>query len=308
MKALHSWVEELGYKCEVATTTEEAWKALQDLASTLVMVIIDAGVLRQFDGIKLLDRIIALRKISVRVIVISGQDEDMGPRGVKHVSYDFIAKPLGVDVLLQKINTLVQHRKLEVRMEHDRAARAAMTMAIADLAERALHTPARIVVDTMTALLGKPGLTPGLRADLESLCNLVVQNSNMYRPLLEQAESVDRETRSFLFNQMLLDVPAREFVQTTPSIRLDDPLIHQLTQWTFDVFKHPEDDLLGFVKQMFVHSDLLDHFNIREDVLERFLDTIRQIYKPVPYHNWLHAFDVTQATFCFLVSLVGKQN
>ncbi len=72
------------------------------------------------------------------------------------------------------------------------------------------------------------------------------------------------------------------------------------------MFKHPEDDLLGFVKQVFVHSDLLDHFNIREDVLGRFLDTIRLMYKRVPYHNWLNAFDVTQATFCFLVQFGGQ--
>ncbi len=306
MKALQDWLEGVGYTCKVATKTAEAWQALQDLASSLVMVIIDVAILRQFDGVQLLDRITALRKVSVRVIVISGEAEDMGPTGVQHISYDFITKPLVVEVLLQKINTLVQHRKLELQVESDRASKAAMRKAIEVLSERALHTPVQIVIDTITALLAKPNLTADLRADVESLRSLIVHNANMYRPLLKQVESVDHETRAFLFNQMLLDLPALEFAQPTPSIRLDDPLIQELAQWSFDVFKHPEDGLLSLVKQMFVHSDLLEHFNIREDVLDRFLETVRQMYKPVPYHNWLHAFDVTQAAFCFLVQFDGQ--
>ena len=51
--------------------------------------------------------------------------------------------------------------------------------------------------------------------------------------------------------------------------------------------------------------DLLNHFDIKVDVLERFLVVVKQNYNDNPYHNWRHAFDVTQATFCYLTHFQG---
>ncbi len=79
-------------------------------------------------------------------------------------------------------------------------------------------------------------------------------------------------------------------------------------EWTFDVFEHDEDELLALAKQMFVQLDLLRHFNIKEEVLERFLLLVRQHYKPNAYHNWRHAFDVTQASFSYVTHFGGHQH
>lgn len=287
----------------MATTAEEAWQKLQGPACDVTVVITDAVMPGRFDGMELLDRIVALER-DVDVIVMSGQGDQIASRSVKHGSYDFIAKPLVKDLLVQKIDNMVQHRKLELQVESDRQAKAAMMKAIDELSERALHTPVQVVAESVGALLKKSDLTPDLRADVEALRKLIVQSSNMYRPFTGQP-NVDPISRSFLLNELSLYVPEPEFTQTFPRIPPEDPVTYELTQWAFNVFKRPEDELLALVKQMFLHLDLLVHFNIRVDVLERFIGAVRQLYKPVPYHNWIHAVDTAQAAFCFLVQFGG---
>lgn len=302
---LRPWLEGVGYKCKVVTTGEDAWRELQDPANAANVVLTDAVLPGKLGGIELLDRIVALGK-DIRVIMMSGQDA--GSESVKHGSYDFIAKPLGKDVLLHKINKAIQHRKSDQQVESDRKAKAVMRKAIGELSARSLHTPVQLVVESISALHEKPNLPPEVRAEVECLRNLIVQNSNLYRPLIEHAApNLDPVTRSFLLNELLVAVPESEFTATLPIIDLDDPVMHNLTQWEFNVFEHAEEDggLLRLVKRMFVQLDLLVQFGIREEVFEHFLRAVKQLYKAVPYHNWVHAVDVTQATFCFLIHFQG---
>lgn len=91
------------------------------------------------------------------------------------------------------------------------------------------------------------------------------------------------------------------------SIQLDDPIVEEVTQWKFNVFERTEDELLVLAKTMFTHLGLLQEFGIDEDKLEKFLVVVKQNYKNNPYHNWIHAFDVTQATFCFLTHFHGHK-
>lgn len=231
---------------------------------------------------------------------------DAGSESVRHGSYDFIAKPLGKDVLLQKVMMAVQHRMLDQQVESDRKAKAVMRRAIGELSERSLHTPVQLVVDSVSALFAKANLPPDVRAEVECLRNLIVQNSDLYRPLIEHAApNLDPVTRSFICNQLSVVVPESEFTDSLPVIDVDDPLVHALTQWDFNVFKYAEGDLQGLVKLMFVHLDLLTQFSIPEDVLDHFFSAVKQLYKHNPYHNWIHAVDVTQATFSFLTHFNG---
>lgn len=301
-KVLHPWLQGAGYTCEVVTSGEDALRRLQDSSSTTSVVIADTLLPGQLGGIALLDRIIALGK-DLRVIMMSR--DDAGSECVKHGSYDFIGKPLGKDVLLHKINMAIQHRNSDWQVESDRKAKAVMRKAIGELSERSLNTPVQLVVESISVLHGKPNLPPEVRAEVECLRNLIVQNSNLYRPLIEQtAPILDPVTRSFLATELLVTVRESEFASTLPLIDVDDPGLRDLTQWEFNVFERAQDGdvLLKLVKRMFIHLDLLVQFGIRDDVLDRFLRAVKDLYKPSnPYHNWLHAVDVTQATFCYLV-------
>jgi high affinity cGMP-specific 3',5'-cyclic phosphodiesterase 9 len=292
-KTLQNWLEQAGYKCLVGTTVENAWQELQDVAAGVAVVVTDAGMHQKWNEIGLKDHI---QKKNVSVIMIGASE------GVEHGSYAFIAKPLVKEVLLQRVEMLIHHREAEV---DDRKDNVAMRKEIAKLSERVLHTPVQIIVDSIAELLEASELSVGLRKKIESLRGLIVQNSNLYRPTVPEQTDFDPVTRSFLFNELSLFVPESEFSQSFPVIHANDPIMLQLTQWTFNGFEHSDDEMLALAKQMFVHLDLLNHFNIRGDVMERFLLGIRQLYKQNPYHNWLHAFDVTQATFCFLVHFEG---
>jgi len=117
----------------------------------------------------------------------------------------------------------------------------------------------------------------------------------------------DAVTRSFLLNELAMTMPivAEENLLNFSSISVDAPSFEGLTQWSFNVFERTEEELLVLAKQMFVHLDLLNHFDIKPDVLERFLVVVKQNYNANPYHNWRHAFDVTQASFCFLTQFQG---
>jgi len=56
-----------------------------------------------------------------------------------------------------------------------------------------------------------------------------------------------------------------------------------------------------------VQLDLLHEFNIEEKTLEQFLLSVRQHYNANPYHNWRHAFDVTQASFSYITEFEGHK-
>lgn len=292
----------------MAPTAEEAWDKVQNPANCVTVVIADIHVPGEFDGIGLLNRVTTLEKDIVSIIMTSEQGADIASISM-HGSYDLIAKPLVKPVLLKKLDMLIQHRQFEQQAETDRNEKVALKKEIGELAEQILRIPAQCVIDLIVALLGTPKLTPELRAKVESLRDLIVQHSNLYRPTLAgQTNSLDSVTRSFLLHQLSLYEPyepTADFVGTFPKNSVEDPKMYELMQWTFDVFRYSEDELLVLVKQMFVYLDLLTQFNIQSDVLQRFLVVIKQMYKPNPYHNWVHAVDVTQATFCFLIQFEG---
>eukprot|EP01128_Nolandella_sp_AFSM9_P007509 TRINITY_DN4133_c0_g1_i1.p1 TRINITY_DN4133_c0_g1~~TRINITY_DN4133_c0_g1_i1.p1 ORF type:complete len:618 (+),score=142.26 TRINITY_DN4133_c0_g1_i1:26-1855(+) len=56
------------------------------------------------------------------------------------------------------------------------------------------------------------------------------------------------------------------------------------------------------VMHMFRDLDLIEHFNIDEEKLWRFLVTISMRYRKIPFHSWFHAFNVTQTVFFFLTT------
>jgi hypothetical protein len=277
----------------LGTAVENAWQELQQAAKGVVVAVTDAGMCQNWNEIGLKNHI---QQKNLSVIMIGALE------GVEHGSYALIAKPLVKEVLLQKVEMLIHHRQTEL---DDRNDNVAMRKEIAKLSKRVLHTPVQIIIDSIAELLEASELRDGLRAKVESLRSLIVLNSNLYRPTMPEQTDFDPVTRSFLLNELSLFVPESEFSQTFPIIHADDPIILQLTQWSFNGFEHSDDETLALAKQMFVHLDLLNHFSIRADVLERFLLGIRQLYKQNPYHNWLHAFDVAQATFCFLVHFEG---
>lgn len=44
--------------------------------------------------------------------------------------------------------------------------------------------------------------------------------------------------------------------------------------------------------EIFLRLDLINNFNLNPEKLANFLKEVQSIYKPVPYHNFTHAFNI----------------
>lgn len=53
---------------------------------------------------------------------------------------------------------------------------------------------------------------------------------------------------------------------------------------------------------MFLDLGLISHFHIDYETMCRWLQTVKKNYRndTVKYHNWYHAFNVSQMMFCML--------
>eukprot|EP00727_Mastigamoeba_balamuthi_P011621 m51a1_g7081 putative 3 5 -cyclic nucleotide phosphodiesterase (830) ;mRNA; f:3650-7111 len=78
-------------------------------------------------------------------------------------------------------------------------------------------------------------------------------------------------------------------------------------RWSFDVWRLEEQPhpLVAVAMEALSRHGLVDHFHMNEDVLTAFLKRIEGLYLSVPYHNVLHACDVTQAVHSLLCSNTG---
>ncbi|WVR04999.1 hypothetical protein IAU60_002011 [Kwoniella sp. DSM 27419] len=86
-----------------------------------------------------------------------------------------------------------------------------------------------------------------------------------------------------------------------------DRLIDELSTWNFKPHHLPEGDLYRVACLMFegiLRSEGIADLEIGRDQINRLLFAIRAIYHaPNPYHNYVHAIDVLQATYMFLVQI-----
>ncbi|WVQ98530.1 hypothetical protein IAU59_005656 [Kwoniella sp. CBS 9459] len=91
----------------------------------------------------------------------------------------------------------------------------------------------------------------------------------------------------------------------TPEHR--ERLVNELSTWNFKPHNLPEGDLYRVACLMFesiLHSEELVDMKISRDQINRLLFAIRAIYHaPNPYHNYVHAIDVLQATYMFLAQI-----
>ncbi|XP_078700678.1 high affinity 3',5'-cyclic-AMP phosphodiesterase 7A-like isoform X1 [Branchiostoma floridae x Branchiostoma belcheri] len=81
-------------------------------------------------------------------------------------------------------------------------------------------------------------------------------------------------------------------------------LLTTVTDWDFDIFMLDKltngRSLFHLSIHLFQHHNLIQTFNLDIVKLTQFLSLVEENYNNNPYHNALHAADVTQAMHCFL--------
>jgi high affinity cGMP-specific 3',5'-cyclic phosphodiesterase 9 len=81
----------------------------------------------------------------------------------------------------------------------------------------------------------------------------------------------------------------QDFEQT-----FSEDVYNSLKTASFDVWKYDEDAMQHFLVQMLVRMNVVKQFAISIPALKNFVHTLRQCYNPNPFHNFKHAFCVTQ--------------
>jgi hypothetical protein len=80
------------------------------------------------------------------------------------------------------------------------------------------------------------------------------------------------------------------------AIRLQNHPTNLLSS-TFSFSNLNDDEIFEIVVEMFQSLHLINHLNIDKSTFINVLVTIRKSYNNLPYHNWIHAVDVTQFVF-----------
>ena len=129
--------------------------------------------------------------------------------------------------------------------------------------------------------------------------------ANLYAPGFRFKDDVDTDTRRWIaetFSPQVArgkrsaaaptaaDSPARP-----PSPKALAPVAQDLPLLTFNQFSYQEDELAGLARACFDKFGLLEEFRIEDSVFDAFVGAVRKQYNAEnAYHNYRHAFDVTQ--------------
>ena len=125
-------------------------------------------------------------------------------------------------------------------------------------------------------------------------CGLSIMHSLVYK------KTQDAQTRTQLCNELMMyHMKVDEDAVTNFLRRRISPAIRHFDEFTFLPRTVPITETPYCILMMFDKLNLLETFNIKRDLLARFVLFVQKGYRDTPYHNWFHAFTVTH--FCYLV-------
>ncbi|XP_064603088.1 cGMP-specific 3',5'-cyclic phosphodiesterase-like isoform X2 [Liolophura sinensis] len=157
----------------------------------------------------------------------------------------------------------------------------------------------------VTQLINKQNGTPFNENDVNIIeafsifCGLGIHNCTMYENAckLMAKQKVALEVLSFHASAQNENIG--KFVSSSIPSSKD----YHLLEYSFDDFPLSDDDTIKATMRMFMDSGVISEFRVPTNVLVRWICSVKKNYRPVTYHNWRHAFNVTQTMFCML--LVG---
>lgn len=167
----------------------------------------------------------------------------------------------------------------------------------------AIQTPLKEGLNKLLTL--KEKIPKNLQEELSSVLENL-SSDNLLRPyfsLPDASMDLDREINKWLIKEYSMFATSYAYSppSTLPPLDKNNDLgkLNSLNFNSFDYINN-QFELIDLLIQMFEHFDLLHTFHISKDSLNFFLHKSKTEYRNVPYHNFLHAFDVTQMVFYFL--------
>ncbi|CAI9740194.1 cGMP-specific 3 3' [Octopus vulgaris] len=129
-------------------------------------------------------------------------------------------------------------------------------------------------------------------------CGLAIYNCRLYETasnMLEQLEFTNEVLSYFITCDP-------EIVDNFLSMEVLSSGFYQIYRFDFNDFIYSEDDTVLLVVRIFLDAKTLPVLNISKELLYRWILTVKKNYRPVIYHNWRHAINVTQMMFCMLTT------
>lgn len=129
-------------------------------------------------------------------------------------------------------------------------------------------------------------------------CGLGIHNVSMYEQAckLLAKQSVAMEVLSYHASAQ----PAE--VDKIMNMKLHSAQHWKLLTFEFDDFELTDDETISASIRMFLDLDFLDAVHTKQEVLCRWLLSVKKNYRPVIYHNWRHAFNVAQCMFTMITT------
>ncbi|KAL8571841.1 Dual 3',5'-cyclic-AMP and -GMP phosphodiesterase 11 [Nucella lapillus] len=127
-------------------------------------------------------------------------------------------------------------------------------------------------------------------------CGMGINNTAMY----ETAMKAMAKQRVALEVMSYHAIAPMEDAQKLQKMVVPTSQHYNLLDYNFSDFALDDDDTLKATIRMFMDLHLNEAFHINYELLCRFLLSVKKNYRNVTYHNWRHAFNVTQTMFCML--------
>ncbi|XP_055921410.1 cGMP-specific 3',5'-cyclic phosphodiesterase isoform X2 [Eupeodes corollae] len=127
-------------------------------------------------------------------------------------------------------------------------------------------------------------------------CGLGIHNTQMYENACKLMAKQKVALECLSYHATASQEQTNQLVQDTVASAED----YSLYSFKFIDFDLKDDDTCKAVLRMFLQCNLVQQFQIPYDVLCRWVLSVRKNYRPVKYHNWRHALNVSQTMFAML--------
>ncbi|XP_055848135.1 cGMP-specific 3',5'-cyclic phosphodiesterase [Episyrphus balteatus] len=127
-------------------------------------------------------------------------------------------------------------------------------------------------------------------------CGLGIHNTQMYENACKLMAKQKVALECLSYHATASQDQTSKLVQDTVA----SAEAYSLYSFKFIDFELNDDDTCKAVLRMFLQCNLVQQFQIPYDVLCRWVLSVRKNYRPVKYHNWRHALNVSQTMFAML--------
>lgn len=176
-----------------------------------------------------------------------------------------------------------------------------------------IDTPLAMIRRTIAEMQESSEVDPKSKTALSAVLS-VLWSSDMYKPAISKGVGVNGMLESWLKMELGTEEPTQAKVvwgdliahSSKPNDSKSDPegrqaILKAMRAPTMNPWTVEPDQLLRMLYLMFEDFDLYSQVNVSREKMKRMLVEVRQNYcSENPYHNFIHAFDVTRNIYVYL--------